>query len=429
MNGFICLEFISECRKNKIRRANSVCKKEMKSVKCWNLCDAEKFTFQSHINEFILKREESDTSEIFTVVIPIGGETHSQVHLDMEQIFYVIQGKGELVTEENGIEKKLDMEEKMILWIPIGAPHKIINVSANQDLKYICINAFDITKKIENESMEHANNVIDENQMEKSNLVERPVCVIGGNGFIGTEVVKSLLNHGKYVLIFDRGDESKIINDRIVYVQAKDGDDYYELMSRTCLAYAISPESMIYAAGNNEVHKHSFHYSSTDFAGQIKDNLVDAFEWISAYAKCCHQNSKTGAITVLSSVGAQKSHREMCAYDAAKAGLEGLCRSLALDYAAYGITINALEIGPVENSDSSLKDGVGDQARNLRQLIPSGKYPRVEDIAKYIVQFACNTPEFLTGQVLALDGGLTIQLRPREVERLTEKEMYEKDFE
>ncbi|MBI3458114.1 MAG: SDR family oxidoreductase [Candidatus Rokubacteria bacterium] len=92
-------------------------------------------------------------------------------------------------------------------------------------------------------------------------------------------------------------------------------------------------------------------------------------------------------------------------YGAAKAGLLGLCRSLAREAGRFGITVNCVSAGLV---DTELTAGLSAAARaDLIAAIPLGRPGRPGEIAA-VVSFLCSErASYITGQVIAADGGLT----------------------
>lgn len=392
-------------------------------IKKVELSEGEKFSFEKHINEFLIKREDAQLSEVFTVVVPINKSTHDQIHNDMEQIFIVIQGNGIIETHKEKSKKKeiVKIEKNDIVLIQLNTYHKIINTNPNQDLKYICVNAFLKEKETEFTSISHADNVIENYDMQKSNLNERPVLLIGAGGFIGKGLIEELENIGKYVWAFDIKD-IMIHTNRTLKVIVKDEKELETKIIEMCQKYNTCPEILIDATGNNNIKKHSFNLSVEEFSKQLTDNLVNVYNHVSIYAKQCNNHNCTGKIVLLGSVGAQMSHREMLGYDAAKGGLESMVRGLALDYAPYNININLIAVGPIEDSPSSNTDN--EKTIKLRQLLPIGKYPSLKEVAQFIVNFSIDLPLCVTGQRIAIDGGLSSQLRPVYIENLAEPKMY-----
>jgi enoyl-[acyl-carrier protein] reductase III len=99
---------------------------------------------------------------------------------------------------------------------------------------------------------------------------------------------------------------------------------------------------------------------------------------------------------------------------AAKAAVESLVRTLALELGPQGITVNGISPGFVETDSSTLylERGLGQDyeraAARVRAMTPVRRLGRVEDVAGLVAWLASDASSFLTGQTIVLDGGLTI---------------------
>jgi 3-oxoacyl-[acyl-carrier protein] reductase len=112
-------------------------------------------------------------------------------------------------------------------------------------------------------------------------------------------------------------------------------------------------------------------------------------------------SKRRGCIVTLSSVSARLGHRGQSNYSAAKAGLEGACRSLASEVARLGIRVNLVAPGLIET------EMIRDFPREMiKQIIPMGRTGLPEEVAK-VVRFLCSDDaSYITGQVVSVNGGM-----------------------
>ncbi|MBQ3449128.1 MAG: 3-oxoacyl-[Synergistaceae bacterium] len=142
-----------------------------------------------------------------------------------------------------------------------------------------------------------------------------------------------------------------------------------------------------------------------DWLAVINSNLNSAFyctrEAIRDMAK-----AKYGRIINIASVVGLTGNAGQSNYAASKAGIIGFTKSAAREYASRGITANAVAPGFIETSMTEvLKPEVKE---NILKSIPAGTIGRPEDVAKAVMFFADEHNGYITGQVLAVDGGMTM---------------------
>jgi NAD(P)-dependent dehydrogenase (short-subunit alcohol dehydrogenase family) len=119
---------------------------------------------------------------------------------------------------------------------------------------------------------------------------------------------------------------------------------------------------------------------------------------------------KYGSIVNTSSIGATNPVPGFCAYTASKAGLNGLTKIAAVEGAPFNVRVNAIMPGPTDNTNlfkylTGSTPGMADQMTNG---IPLHRVAHPEDIAEAVLYFCSDAASFVTGQILAIDGGMTI---------------------
>ncbi len=115
---------------------------------------------------------------------------------------------------------------------------------------------------------------------------------------------------------------------------------------------------------------------------------------------------RSGSIVNLSSTAAEFASRGQVNYAASKGGINGLTRALAKELAGRKVRVNAVAPGMIETDMSQVVRGIaGDQ---IKSVIPMKRIGKPEEIASVVAFLASDDASYLTGQVLRVDGGLSL---------------------
>lgn len=120
------------------------------------------------------------------------------------------------------------------------------------------------------------------------------------------------------------------------------------------------------------------------------------------------RRQRHGRIINLASQASVVALRRHAAYCASKAGLVGLTRVLALEWATDGITVNAIS-PTVVDTPLGRKAWAGQVGEAMRALIPTGRFAQPEEVARLAVFLAGTHAGMLTGENIVIDGGYSIQ--------------------
>ncbi|MDD5698533.1 MAG: glucose 1-dehydrogenase [Victivallaceae bacterium] len=147
-----------------------------------------------------------------------------------------------------------------------------------------------------------------------------------------------------------------------------------------------------------------------EFWDNILDtNLKAAFFWAQAAARQMVKQHKGGRIINISSVGAMVAQRENAPYGASKGGLNQLTRNLAVEWAGYNILVNAIAPGSIitEGNEKHLSNPKSIE-HNLSKIC-LGRIGKPEEVIGAAVFLASEASSYVTGQILYVDGGWTIE--------------------
>ncbi len=145
--------------------------------------------------------------------------------------------------------------------------------------------------------------------------------------------------------------------------------------------------------------------SEADWDAVLDINLKGTFLFTKAFSRPLLKQ-KSGRIVNIASVIGLIGNAGQCNYAASKAGVIGLTKSCAREFASRGITVNAIAPGFIQ---TAMTDKLSQEQKDaiIRQ-IPLASLGQAEDVAEAVLFFASPAAHYVTGQVLAVDGGMVM---------------------
>ncbi len=246
---------------------------------------------------------------------------------------------------------------------------------------------------------------------------KRTVLVTGGAMGIGRGVVERFLESGASVALFDinreAGEQTASELSRQQRVLTLIGDVSREQDARAAVEAAVAEFGSLDVLVNNagiEIGGRVDQLTPEQWDRQLGVNLRGAF-LMSKYA-VPHMRKRGGAIVNISSVHAFYSYAACPAYDASKAGLIGLTRTMAIDHGPDKIRVNAICPGYIDTPLlRKWLDHVPNQEGTMSEVLkahPLGRIGTPRDIAEAVYFLASEAAEFISGTYLIVDGAMTV---------------------
>jgi 3-oxoacyl-[acyl-carrier protein] reductase len=145
--------------------------------------------------------------------------------------------------------------------------------------------------------------------------------------------------------------------------------------------------------------------SEADWDAVLDINLKGTFLFTKAFSRSLLKQ-KSGRIVNIASVIGLIGNAGQCNYAASKAGVIGLTKSCAREFASRSITVNAIAPGFIQ---TAMTDKLSQEQKDaITKQIPLASLGQAEDVAEAVLFFASPAARYVTGQVLAVDGGMVM---------------------
>lgn len=183
--------------------------------------------------------------------------------------------------------------------------------------------------------------------------------------------------------------------------------DCRALYESVCDAFGRGPNILVNAAGR--LNDGLFLQAEFNEHVQVIQEHLIATMALSQLAVKAMYREKFGRIINLSSISASYAKRGQTNYAAAKAGIEGFTRTLALEVAHRAVTVNAIAPGLIETPMTrELAARIEAGGRGIRDRVPAGRMGYPDEIGA-LAQFLCsNDASYITGAVITIDGGRSL---------------------
>jgi 3-oxoacyl-[acyl-carrier protein] reductase len=243
-----------------------------------------------------------------------------------------------------------------------------------------------------------------------NDLTSRVALVTGASRGIGRATALALARRGAVVIAAARGDNARPVVEAI----AEAGG------SAHALTLDVTDHASVEAGLAGVLEQHGRLDILVSNAGITRDQLLLRMkreDWdavlatnLTASFTICQAvlrpmiKQRGGRIVAISSVVGQMGNAGQANYAASKAGLIGFCKSMAREVASRGITVNVVAPGLIETDMT--KALTGPSREDWAERIPLGRLGRPEDVAHAVCFLASDEASYITGHVLAVNGGM-----------------------
>ena len=242
-------------------------------------------------------------------------------------------------------------------------------------------------------------------------LAGKVAVVVGGTTGIGRALALGLADAGADVVATGRREQA--VDEAAKAIEARgrrslrhpsDVGSRASLQSlhEACNAAFGRVDIVVSAAGITK-RVASVDMTETDWNQILDTNVTGMFRTYQVFAPAMLER-KSGRLIGVASLASFVGLQEVAAYTASKAAVAGLTRALSVEWARHGVTVNAIAPGVFE-TDLNREILKGARGQEFLLRTPMARFGRTEELAGAAVYLASDAASFVTGQLIAVDGG------------------------